>query len=398
MTAILWLPLALAGGGVLAELLARAVYRGRGRWLVQVPHTRLRMEIDTDALPRVDPVAWLKVNASGERGATLPTTPADPHLYRVLVAGGSAAECWCLDQDDAWPGHLHQLLQERAAKATLDRPHVHVGSIARSLASADTVAWILDRVLPSYPRVDCLVIMAGASDLIRWLQDAAPAAWDATLPPPDDVFAEFPSRRFTWTVNGSALRHGVAALHRRVRAPVRTRTGVGGVYARLREKRARAETTLTDVRDPSVLLEPFEKAFRRMIRVARSRGGPDMRLVLVQQPWLHEPLTDEQHAACWNFAVGRPFTEETTVYYSLDLVQELSARVDAVARRVAEEEGAEWVQLLGRLECSLENFFDFNHFTSEGSRRVARIVAEHILNGGTEPEFEDESLVEEVQS
>ncbi|MEE2939395.1 MAG: hypothetical protein VX460_03320, partial [Planctomycetota bacterium] len=121
-------PLTLAAAGVVAagaaaELLARLVLVRRGSVFVHRPHARRRFEVSRDALPDLPSTVRFESNADGERAGPV---PADPEgTLRVLVAGGSAAECYMLDQDAAWPAQLEARLQDDPGIA---RP-VHVGNV-----------------------------------------------------------------------------------------------------------------------------------------------------------------------------------------------------------------------------------------------------------------------------
>jgi len=79
-----------------AELLARIYLKARDDWFVHAPYSRSEYVVDPIAFPRLPPTVRVAANSDGERGSKLPRRPDD--LYRVLVAGGSAAECYMLDQ------------------------------------------------------------------------------------------------------------------------------------------------------------------------------------------------------------------------------------------------------------------------------------------------------------
>ena len=93
---------------VAAEVIARRWARSRDffalrRW------DRTKMRLKNGALPSLEPLIRFAVNGEGERGDPLPRDTEG--LYRVLVAGGSAAECGLLDQQSAWPAVLQTLLR-----------------------------------------------------------------------------------------------------------------------------------------------------------------------------------------------------------------------------------------------------------------------------------------------
>ena len=113
----------------------------------------------------------------------------------MLVAGGSQPEGFLLDQDTAWPGALHFCkAPDRLARLGADR--VHVGNIARSGVGLEGLDLLLERVLPRYPRLHLIIVLVGASDVLRWLEHRR-----AGSAPPvriADVFRCHPQVAFGW--------------------------------------------------------------------------------------------------------------------------------------------------------------------------------------------------------
>jgi len=95
-------------------------------------------------------------------------------LYRVLVAGGSAAESYILDQEASWPIVLQRILERPENLKRLGASHVHVGNIGKSGVGAELLDFILQRVLRRMDRLDVIMIMVGASDALHWLHEGAP--------------------------------------------------------------------------------------------------------------------------------------------------------------------------------------------------------------------------------
>ena len=107
---MLWiLPGALAA--ILLLLVAEAAARlwvRRQHYFVHRRWDRIQLRLDPHALPSLEPIVNFEVNGEGERGDPLPKDREG--LYRVLVAGGSAAECGLLDQESAWPAVVQRSL------------------------------------------------------------------------------------------------------------------------------------------------------------------------------------------------------------------------------------------------------------------------------------------------
>ncbi len=358
---------------VASELGARARLRARGGYFVLRRWSRTVMEVDKSSLPTLEDVVTFEVNRDGERGPEPPPDADD--VFRVLVCGGSAAECYLLDQATAWPAVVQRVLTPQASR--LGARRVHVGNIARSLVACELVELMLRRVLPRYGRLDAVVLMVGGSDVLAWLEKHAPALAEDLEPRAGDVFDEHPEPPFGWTPRTMALRRLVAFWHRRLLRPVDRRTGAGRRLIGIRAMRARGKT-LDAVPDPASMLARFERWLRCAIETARSKAP---RVLVVRQPWLRKEFTPEEELRLWNFGVGRPYSEEVTTYYSHDVVNRLMSAVDKVAARVAEDLGVESLYLMDRLEHDFGTFYDRLHFAPDGAQRVGEEVADAILRG-----------------
>ena len=362
---------------VSAELFARRAVRGRGDYRVWTPHRRIEMRVDPEVLPGLEERVRFQVNRDGERGDETPDDWSD--TYRVLVAGGSAAECYLLDQRRAWPHVIQEILAEPESLALLGVHGVHVGSIAHSLAPCFAVYHTVDAVLGQYQRLDLVVLMVGASDVVAWLQAGTPGE-PTTERRPAELFAEHPEGPFGWRPRRTALARLAARAYRRLLHPVERRAEAAAVLARGRVMRSLAPELIDEVPDPEPMLALFDSWLRSLILRLQARGA---RVVLARQPWFDKDFSPREQACMWNFARGRPMQAdgqgEVPAYYSHAVVRRLMRLVDQRAARVARDSGADQVDLMACLEPSLETYYDFLHFTPSGARAVARAIAETIL-------------------
>ncbi len=364
-----------AAAFVLAELVARFRLRSKFEYFVWRPWERTRMEIDAASLPMLERSTRFEINADGERGAAL---PADRRgLYRVLVAGGSAAEGYFLDQSSSWPGVLQARLNESQSLRELGAARVHVGNIARSLVPCEAIAHMLERVLPRYEKLDLVLFMVGASDVVAWLEQRCPAELTEGTIPLADIFDEHPEHRFGWRLHELALRQVASRLNRRLRAPEKLRRRAGAKLIELRKRRHDAREWIDRTPDARPMLARFEKYLKRLIAAAQAKGA---RVIVVRQPWFAKEFDAAEEGLMWNFCVGRPYVEPTTTYYTHRVVDELMRQVDACAARVADELGAEQLDLMPRLERSLATYYDYLHFTPTGARAVADEVTRAVLS------------------
>ena len=375
MTIATWLSI----GGTLVlvacavEAAARWWIAHRRQYFVLPPGLRLRLAPDPGVFPHLERTVRFDVNALGERGDELPSSTEG--VYRVLVAGGSQPEGYLLDQDTAWPGGLQRLLEQRERLDSLGAERVHVGNIARSGVGSEALDLILRRVLPRYPRLQAIIILVGASDVLQWLERGAPAA----APPPPrtaDVFRCHPELTFGWRPGQLAFTELLLRARQRWLRPAQVHPRACRWIARAREMRSRATDVRTEMPDPSSMLSHFDRHLRSAIRQARAHAE---RVVVVRQPWFDKPCTPAEEALMWHGGVGQAWREQVTTYYSSDVLSRLMALLDARAVRAATELGVEQVDLMTVLERSERTYYDFFHATPAGARVIASTIAAALL-------------------
>lgn len=375
MTPVMAFAVAVLLAAFTAELVARWWIRYRTAYYVHPPGLRLLLHPHPEVFPQLEPSVRFEINGVGERGDELPRLRADETLYRVLVVGGSQPEGFFLDQDTAWPGALHRLLQRPEHLESLGASRVHVGSIARSGIGSESLAQILERVLPRYPRLQAIVILVGASDVLRWLELGAPP----TPPAPastSDIFRCHPEQAFGWSPRRLALAEVAGRLRRRWVRPVDVSERAGGWIGRARTMRARAKVVRTGMPDPSPMLSHFERHFRRVLEMARGQAD---RVLVLRQPWFNRDCTPDEALLMWHGGAGPAWLQEVTTYFSHDVLRRLMGQLDAAASRIAQDLDVEQLDLRRVVEPSLENYYDFFHATPAGAKIVAGAVGAALV-------------------
>jgi hypothetical protein len=362
---------------VATELFARWWIRSRARYYVLPPGLRLRLSLDREVFPQLEPATRFDVNSDGERGDEISRTSG---LYRILVAGGSQPEGYLLDQDTSWPGALQRLLRTPACLKRLGARDVHVGSIARSGVGAEALDLIFDRVLPRYPRLGMIIILIGATDVLRWLEHGAASV----LPPvrAADVFRCHPEGTFGWKPSQLATVELLLRARRRWLRPIQRHERAGRWVGQARAMRARASVVETTVPDPAPMLDRFDFHFRRLLRTAKAHAD---RVVVVRQPWFNKDFTPEEAAHMWHGGAGQVWRTDVSTFYSFEVVSQLMSFLDAKAAAVANAMGVEQVDLMPVVEPSLVSYYDCFHLTPAGARAVAAAVGTAVVHGATVP-------------
>ncbi len=360
-----------------AELLARRALREGSFYGRYRPYVRRRLIIDRAALPALDPVSDVEINRDGERGG--PPPRRGERAYRALVVGGSAAECYFLDQHQSWGAVAERILGQPEHLRALGVDRVHVGNIARAILPCHELHQLLARILPRYERLDTILIMVGASDVVAWLEAKMPATLPEGEVPAGAIFEQHPEGPFGFAPQKSALWQIASTQRRRFLRPLTITPGCGDWLHRVRKMRAEAATLIDESADPTPMLDRFEKWLRAIVTLSATKAK---RVVLVRQPWLGDTGSPVLEKMLWNFGLGRPYKEHVDVYCTPGLAARLMELTDARTARVAADLGVDQIDLLPLLERSGHTYYDFLHFTPQGAEEVGRAVAAHLVAPG----------------
>ncbi len=363
-----------------AELSARVLLARFGRYCVWQPYSRTVMPLDPAVFPNCDPLVHFEANSLGERGAPLP--PDLSQTFRVLVGGGSAAECFFLDQPSSWPEALGRALSTPANLACLQRSSIHVGNVARSLTDCRALHQLFSRILPRYPRSDVIVLMTGASDFVRWLEDHTPPTIPTPPIPPSTLFALHPEGPFGWTPSTLALRRIAATLKHSLFRPIERRPLAGARLAANRASRANATRILTTIADPAPMLANYERHLRALVPLLQQHSP---RVLLVSQPRLQRSFTPSEERRLWMFGDGRPYSEPVTSYYDRALIYPILHQLDLINSRVAADLHATSLELTPHIPADFEHYYDEMHTTPKGCALVGQLVADAILHERVPP-------------
>ena len=277
-----------------------------------------------------------------------------------------------LDQYTAWPGALEKALRGHAIFGS--RP-VHVANIGQSGVDSASLYLILSRVLTQESSVDVIVLMVGASDVLRWLEIGAPPDRPADAIALDECFARHPEAKFGWHPKAWAI----ATLYRWRRDAIgKSRTNSGQRYAVTRAMRANASETRTVVPRCDLVLDRFELHLRRCLKLAASHAR---HVLLLRQPWFRkDSYRPEEVAQFWNGSVGDAYVEDVTIFYAPEVVSALMVQIDGRAELVARELDITSLDISDRLDSTNANYWDQIHVTPAGSKIIAEGLGEAIVH------------------
>lgn len=355
--------------GLLALGLGEAVLRlpSQDAFYIWPPHLHQEMHPTPDIMPGVSGIARFEVSSLGLRGDEL----SKARDVRILALGGSTTECLYLDQTEAWPRVLQDLLG----------PRVWVGNGGRSGLSSRHHRLQAEKLLDELPRMDAVIVLAGVNDFtIRLSRDTAWTRADFNSQDQRaDLFQEAFEVRPPQFAAGpfyerTALRQVLKRLDRSIKAGGATQDPGGEAYQVWRRHRREAPRLRQRLPDLGPALEEFADNLRS---IARSAAHHRARIVFATQPALwRDDLPPELRRLLWLGGVGRFQKEPGHEYYT---VPALAAGMDAYNRTLLDTcrdiPGAVCIDLAAELPQDTTVFYDDVHFNEAGSRRVAEILA-----------------------
>jgi lysophospholipase L1-like esterase len=326
-------------------------------YFVQVPGTEWTIAAAPEAIRGIEGVSRYRVNANGIRGRPFGRDAAE---YRFLAVGGSTTECAQLDETEVWT-----FLLERALRPRSDGRRVWVGNVGRSGMTTREHVLHLERLLPQYPRIDVVLSMVGANDMLSALKQGS--KYRPIEPRPSRAFVLVPGRSVLWQTV------------RRAKLSWSARRSFGPEDARgllnARQARREARTWLDDLPDLNAPLDEYRRNLLAMAGIATAR---DAALVLITQPsrWKAN-ASDEDGRDFWFGWVGEDWPT-AEAYFTTGALERAMAAYNQTLLRVCRERGLDCVDAAALLPADEALFYDDLHFTEAGSRRLAEVLAAHL--------------------
>ncbi len=363
---------------LLLELFAARLIPAPDNFYIWPPGMERIFAPDQKILPGTSPRVWFRTNSYGLRSYN----PAPNDDYRLLVLGGSAAECLYLDQRVTWPRLIISNLEKEQP-----RLQVWVGNGGRSgMNSRDHICHL--KYLPLQPLaldVDAVIVLLGVNDLLLRLRQGEaydphyleqPEAesrqldhaflfvpYQFSLPPPP-----FYKKTGLWRV---AKRIGRRFFSER---PQDSR---GKIVALWRENRRNSPDRIDQLPDLGPALREYLSNIRELIDLAARK---DVRLIFVTQPalWKKE-MTPEEENRLWMGGVGPFKTSRGQPYYTARALADGLERYNQLVVSFCRWRGMECIDLAAVFPRTTDVFYDDCHLTVQGSNLVAREISRYLL-------------------
>ncbi len=377
-----------AGSASVALLLAEAALRlllpSPQRWFVFPPGLRREFVPREEIMPGVRGVSRFIVNSEGIRG----DEPSAANTHRILAVGGSTTQCLYLDQTEAWPGRLQELLNEREGAAA----RVWVGNAGKAGRRLPEYRLQLELLLAAHPELDTIVMLVGANDVNRRLNEdefrpvdlGDPEVREALLDRAFDVrprsYALLPPRRTAvWGLASRVERTLELRRHWRMIEDAR-----GSNYEIWRRRRAEASRIRERPPDLGSALVAYAADLDAVRQLADQHG---VRVIFMTQPSIYRRDLPEQYARLlWMGWVGERQADPDQEYYSVSALAEAYAAFNRTLLAFCRESGAQCLDLERLLPKDTRSFYDDIHFNESGAEAVARALLAYLT---ARPPFAD---------
>lgn len=332
---------------------------------------------DQEILPGTSPTVWFRTNSYGLRSYN----PAPNDDYRILVLGGSAAECLYLNQRITWPRLIIANLQRE-----MPRLKVWVGNGGRSgQNSRDHIFHLLHVPLRALD-VDAIIILAGVNDLLLRLRQGEyfdPGYLDqsgAASRQLDHAFLFVPYQ-YSLPPPPFYKKLGLWRVAKRIRNRFfseRPQDSEGKIVANWRENRKLSGIRLDHLPEMEEGLREYKSNIDTIIDLASKKG---IRLIFVTQPALWKKgMTPEENARLWMGGVGPFKTHPGESYYTPEALSEGLKTYNSLLSSFCRWRGVECLDLATGFPQNTGVFYDDCHFTVEGSERIAREISDYLLS------------------
>jgi len=335
-------------------------------WLLPAPHPLRRrpgpavftFHTDGKLLPGISGETHFTTESHGLRYPREIAVPKPAGTYRIFCVGGSTTECTYLDDEDAWPRRVEDLLREKLGRSNIEV----INAGFSGMTSADHVQQIEEQLLPLMP--DGIVLMTGMNDHIRRQSlGAAPRrSWGRAV-----MDYSMTARRaiFAWrAISGSTGADGTYAMDPK-----------GEIYARLRAVCAAVPVT-ADAAVFAALPDPLPHFRDSITRTADACAARGVRLVLATHPSIYTAdLPREVEALLWMRATLSVDARQPSLSWHAAELERLNAWMRAFAR----ERGLPLIDAAAALPKTTACFYDDCHLNVAGAARLAEIAGPVLL-------------------
>jgi len=321
------------------------------------PNTVAEFRPAPGVMPGIEGESRFTINSLGVRGPELPLRDA---AYRILCIGGSTTECLYLDDREAWPQLLMDIVNERPSNT-----RVWVGNLGISgYSTVHHLRFISEDDL--WKQMDCVVFLVGANDIGTFLR------YGAAMRPAGGESWERKNKLQSLQPNWrrSTLLELIRYRLQGWNGPqIYIEDAAGQHYAARRIARQNGPVR-EEFPDLSDALDQYEVRIASLIERCKSAS---VRSVFLTQPTLYgaDTPTDVRTLFCWG-------DDGKGGYFKIEDLQEGLGRYNQRLKQVCAENEVQCIDLSSMDEQS-DFYYDEYHFNEAGARATALVISKRMI-------------------
>jgi hypothetical protein len=361
---------------VILEIAASFLFPPPDEFYIWPPGIERILTPRQDIMPGTSPRVWFRTNSYGLRSYE----PSPDDDYRILVLGGSAAECLYLDQKATWPRLLIAGLHEQQPEIK-----VWVGNGGHSGQNSRDHIFHLQYLPIRILDPDAIVILMGVNDfLLRLRQDEdynphyleEAGAANVQL---DHAFLSVPPQ-YSLPPPPFFKRTGLWRVAKRVKKRFfseRPQDPEGKILLQWRKNRQEARELRDQLPEMKPALTEYVSNINQIIDLASIRG---LRVVFLTQPalWKND-MTPEEQERLWMGGVGNFKVQGGQPYYTPGALAQGLNTYNELLKSICQWRGVECFDLAVKIPPSTDFFYDDCHYTVKGSQKVADEICRYLL-------------------
>lgn len=371
----------LPGSLLLVELVLRFI--SSRKYYVWLPRLQIISHVAPGVMPGIEGESKLRINQHGLRGDPF----SQKQTYRILVFGGSATECLYLDDTKAWPYLTQTMVNER----TNSTQQLWIGNIARGYFTSRNLLVQFEKLTQPghFPKINAAMFLIGAGDMeYRLSQDKQYRPFPGINNLSSQEFVELMNSSFEeWPDSKSKepfykrteIWNKIREIHRRYFRPPPQMIcqDAGRIYEKFRLQRKNAPTIRDTLPEMSGALKEYSENINSIIELGKKNS---IRVIFLTTPCMwRSGLSPEDKNLIWTGGIGNYLGEKMEVYYSIEALAEGLKMYNDTLKDLCRTHNVECVDLEGQLPKDSSVFYDDAHFNEKGSRKVASIVSDYLI-------------------
>jgi hypothetical protein len=353
---------------VAAEFLLRWALPGGDRFYVWPPGYKFSFRPDPKIYPGSSPQVNFTINSAGIRGDEF----RRDQTYRILVVGGSTAECFNLALEATWPYLVQTILRRKTGRK------IWVGNIG--LSGLNTRDHVLQMKFLKNPRINAAIFLIGINDLsLRLMRDVRydPKFAENPAGMKHQVQHAFKVRPRSWEPfpKNLALYQVLRRIKHKLFPP---KKATQDLTTQWRRHRAQAKVFRPKLPDMKSALAEYARNIKRLIALCRARG---IRPIFLTQPTMwKDKMSPAEVRLLWLGGVGEYQAKPGSDYYSTGALARGMEMYNRTLTKICRAQGVECLDVAGLIKKNLTNFCDACHYTVAGSLVLARAVADYLAS------------------